>query len=315
MKKHWGCIAKHKRTKRFALLVTIIGAVFITMSSIPALSEPAPEKEVSTSGKGLSTHDYDLQEVSYDVYAGGIHAVRADMVMDFRKKERYSMKFFAETRGLLGTFVPWSGAFETHGWALPGMDRVRLPEEHISTAQWRGEEEIKTYRYDKEKGFIDLTTLYVGKKTRTENPDEKLTKDTTDIISATLMIMEHVSDGKDCKGTDEVFDGKRRFKLIFHHKGYVMFKKTRYNTYEGPAVECVVEVEPVTGAWYKKPRGWLSIQEQGRSLGTMPTVWMAQVIENAVVVPVRVRVKTTYGTLFMHMTKYKSGDTLLSVKD
>ena len=129
------------------------------------------------------------------------------------------------------------------------------------------------------------------------------------------MVMERVSDGGKCEGTEEIFDGKRRFKLNFHHKGYVMLEKTRYNAYEGPAVECMVEVEPVAGAWYKKPRGWLSIQEQGRSLGTMPTVWMAQVVENAVVVPVRVRVKTTYGTLFMHMTKYKSGDTLLTIEE
>ena len=309
MKKHWGCIAKRKRTTHLALLMAVICVVSIAMPSIPALSELVFEPG------DASAQDYALQEVNYDVYASGIHAVRADMVMDFRKEGHYSMKFSAETRGFLSMLAPWSGTFETHGWALPGMKRVRLPEEHISTAQWRDEEEIKTYSYDKEKGFLDLTTLYAGKKPRTENPNEELTKNTTDVISAILMIMEHVSDGGDCKGHDEVFDGKRRFKLIFHHKGYVMLEKTRYNAYEGPAVECVVEVKPVTGAWYKKPRGWLSIQEQGRSLGTMPTVWMAQVIKNAVVVPVRVRVKTTYGTLFMHMTKYKSGDTLLSIKE
>ena len=267
------------------------------------------------SSMAYCANDYDYQEVEYDVYAGGIHAVRANMIMDFTHKGRYTMGFGAETRGFLGSFVPWSGTFETRGWALPGSTHIRIPEQHVSTASWRGEEETKTYRYDKNKGFKDLTTLYAGKKPRTEKTDEELTKSTTDIISATLMVMEQVSDGNNCEGSQEIFDGKRRFKLIFHHKGYVMLKKTRYNAYEGPAVECVVEVEPISGAWYKKPRGWLSIQEQGRTLGTMPTVWMAQVSENAVVVPVRVRIKTTYGTMFMHMTNYKSGDTVLSIKD
>ncbi len=303
MKKHWVYITRKPRlTARKALVVALCAVI----GAAPSYASASEDK---LSG------GYNHQEVEYDVYAGGIHAVRANMIMDFTQKGRYIMGFGAETRGFLGSIVPWSGTFETRGWSLSGSPHIRIPEKHISTAMWRDEEEVKTYSYDKEKGFLDLTTEYVGKKPRTETPDEELTKGTTDIISATLMVMEQVSDGKPCEGNREIFDGKRRFKLIFHHKGYVMLEKTRYNAYEGPAVECVVEVEPVSGAWYKKPRGWLSIQEQGRSLGTMPTVWMAQVVENAVVVPVRVRVKTTYGTMFMHMTKYKSGDTLLSIKE
>lgn len=296
MKKHLVYITD--KAKHFALIAALV-----------AVMAGAPSSVV------LSANDYDYQEVEYNVYAGGIHVVHGNMIMDFTQKGRYAMGFGAKTRGFLGSFVPWSGTFETRGWSLPGSERIRLPEKHVSKAIWRGEEETKTYNYDREKNFIDLTTLYTGKKPKKEKTDEKLTKGTTDVISATLMVMERVSDGGACEGTEEVFDGKRRFKLIFHHKGYVMLEKTRYNAYEGPAVECVVEVEPMGGAWYKKPRGWLSIQEQGRSLGTMPTVWMAQVTKNAVVVPVRVRVKTAYGTLFMHMTKYKSGDTLLSIKE
>ncbi len=263
----------------------------------------------------LSANDYDYQEVEYDVYAGGIHVVRANLVLDFTKEGYYAMGFGAETSGFLGSLVPWSGTFKTRGWALSGSDHIRIPEQHISTAKWRGENEKKIYRYDKNDGFINLTTTFVGKKPRTEYPDKKLTEGTIDVLSATLMVMEQVSDGNACEGSYDIFDGRRRFKINFHHKGYVMLKKTRYNAYEGPAVECEVEVKPIAGAWYKKPRGWLSIQEQGRTLGMMPTVWMAQVTKNAVVVPVRVRVKTTYGTMFMHMTKYKSGDTVLSVKD
>ncbi|MFP4097359.1 MAG: DUF3108 domain-containing protein [Alphaproteobacteria bacterium] len=304
MRKRWGFITNDK-TRYHAFL--LIASIFFNAGVLtPAFSNDADDK---------SFQDYDYQEAKYDVYAGGIRVVQAEMVMDFRDEEHYSLVFKAQVSGFLGALVPWEGTFETHGWALPGLERIRLPEQHISTASWRGEEEIKTYRYDRNKGFQDLTTLYIGKKPRKEKPEEELTKGTTDVISASLMVMEHVSDGKPCEGVDEVFDGKRRYKLIFHHKGYVHLKKTRYNVYEGSAVECMVEVEPVAGAWYSKPRGWLSIQEQGRSLGTMPTIWMAQITENAVVMPVRMRVKTAYGTLFMHMTEYKSGDTVLSIKD
>ena len=255
---------------------------------------------------------YHYQEMEYEVYAGGINVVQADMKLDFRERGKYSMIFSAETRGFLGSLVPWSGSFESRGWAF--SDGRRVPEVHESIAMWRDEREVKTYSYNKDGSFNDLVTTYVGKKPKKKVPDEELTKGTTDALTATILVMEHVSDGGNCEGTDEVFDGKRRFKMVFHHKQFVMMKKTRYNAYEGPAVECTVEVVPVAGAWHKKPRGWLSIQEQGRALGTMPTVWMAQVVENAVVVPTRVRVKTSYGTLFMHMKKYRSGETSLKAE-
>lgn len=256
---------------------------------------------------------FDLQSMHFDVYAGGIHAVQANMILDYREKGHYSMFFKAQTRGLLGTLAPWQGTFESKGWAL--NDGRRLPELHESIAVWRNEKEVKSYNYTKKGGFKDIVTLYTHKKPRTHVPDKALTKDTTDALSATILVMEHVADGGKCEGSQDVFDGKRRYTLIFKHSRFVMLKKTRYNAYSGLAAECTVEVKPVAGAWHKKPRGWLSIQEQGRARGMMPTVWLAQVTENAVAVPVRVRVKTAYGTLFMHMTRYESGDTILKTKD
>ncbi len=283
--------------KSLKLLVCIISLSILIIS--PSFAQE--QKSVIPS--------YHYQEASYDVYAGGINVVRANMKLDFRDKGRYSIFFNAQTKGFLGALVPWSGSFETRGWAF--MDGRRVPEIHQSIAMWRDEKETKTYDYGKDGSFKGLSELYTGKKLRQVKYDKELVKDTIDALTATILIMEKVSDGGKCEGESEVFDGRRRYKLIFHHKGFVMLKKTRYNAYKGVAAECTVEVEPIAGAWHKKPRGWLSIQEQGRKRGMMPTVWLAQVVENAVVVPVRVRVKTAYGTLFMHMTSYKSGDIVL----
>lgn len=286
--------AQKKRTK----------PIETTLESVPEKPQWEPDPKADS---------FHLQKMKYDVYASGIHAVKADMTLDYRAPGHYSMMFNAETRGLLGTFVPWSGSFESMGWAF--KDGRRVPAIHESIAVWRDEREVKTYRYERDGSFKDLITLYTHKKPKQKIPEAELTDDTTDALTATIMVMEHVSDGGKCEGKAAVFDGKRKYNLIFRHKQFVQLEKTRYNAYSGPAIECTVEVEPVAGAWHSKPRGWLSIQEQGRERGMMPTVWMAQVVENAVVVPVRVRVKTAYGTLFMHMTRYESGDTVLEPKD
>lgn len=253
-----------------------------------------------------------LQKVRYDVFASGFHVLDAKMEMNYVTKGRYEIGFTAKTHGFLGALVPWSGGFSSEGWV--SRKRIIQPEKHESSSVWRGEKEVKTYTYTKDGKFVDLVTLYDHKKPRRKVPKEELTKDTTDALAAALQVMEHVSDGNDCEGESIVFDGKRRFKMVFRHKGFVKLEKTRYNAYEGPAAECTMEVVPIEGAWHKKPRGWFSIQEQGREKGQLPTLWLAQVSENAVVVPVRIRVKTEYGTLFAHMTNYESPNKKLKVK-
>ncbi len=267
------------------------------------LCSPAFAEEVVNSNKH--------QKIDYEVYAGGIHAVKANMELDYRDEERYSIVFDAETRGMLGSLAPWKGQFSSKGWIKNGS---LAPELHESVSLWRDEKEIKSYNYTKDGEFKNIVTLYKHKKPRTRVPDKKLTKGTIDALSATMMIMEHIADGGNCEGETEIFDGKRRYKLVFSHNDFVTLKKSKYNAYSGAAAECTVEVKPIAGLWHKKPRGWLSIQEQGRTRGMMPTVWFAKISENAVAVPVRVRVKTAYGTLFMHMTRYESGETILTTK-
>lgn len=245
-----------------------------------------------------------LQKMKFQVYTSGVNAVTAEMQIDLSQKNYYRMIFGAATQGFLGSMVPWQGTFESKGWVLQGGKHQ--PEMHESIAQWKQEREVKTYRYAKDGKFVDLETSYTTKKPKKEIPPVELTDDTTDVLSATLVMMKELTQGKECNGYSEIYDGKRRYGMEFQHQRYVMIKPTRYNVYSGPAVECTVEVKPRGGEWHKKPRGWLSIQEQGRERGTMPTVWFAMIGEkNPIAVPVRVRVKTAYGTLFMHLIYYE----------
>ncbi len=254
-----------------------------------------------------------VQKMKYEVYTSGFNAVTAEMQLDMSQKGTYRMIFGAATQGALASMVPWQGTFESTGWVLQGGKHQ--PEIHESIAQWKKEKEVKTYRYGKDGKFIDIETTYTTKKPKKEVPPAELTDQTTDVLSATLVMMKDLAQGKECNGYSEIYDGKRRYGMEFKHQRYVMIKPTRYNVYSGPAVECTVEVKPRGGEWHKKPRGWLSIQEQGRDQGTMPTVWFAILGDkNPVAVPVRVRVKTAYGTLFMHLTYYETEGVKLSAK-
>lgn len=256
-------------------------------------------------------HAQAAQTMIYDVYAGGVHAVEARLNVDTRNKDRYDMVMDARTRGFLGSVAPWNGTFETHGWQT---EKGLQPQLHKSTTVWDNEPEIKEYSYNKDGSFKGYSITEEG-KTNSDVVEAALTENTTDALTATMLVMSQVAQGQACEGTSEVFDGDRRYRMTFKQEGTQQLEPTRYNVYKGPAEQCTVEVEPLQGKWHEKPRGWLSIQEQGRAQGTMPTVWFAKLDPNGPAVPVKVRVKTDYGTLFAHLAHYTNDEgTLIAQK-
>lgn len=243
------------------------------------------------------------QTLVYEVYAGGIHALQATMNLE-TGKGRYDITLDAKTRGLLGRLAPWEGSFESHGWIE--KDGAYKPELHKSIGIWRGEKEVKEYKYTREGGFVSLSETVNGAMVdKSKDIGKELTDGTTDALTAALNVFEAVARGEACSGTEEVFDGKRRFEQIFTDQGSADLEPTKYNIFKGAATECTVEVKPVAGAWSKKPRGWLSIQEQGRERGTMPTLWTAKLKDGEPAVPVKIRIATAYGVLFMHLAEFK----------
>ncbi|MCB9988155.1 MAG: DUF3108 domain-containing protein [Rhodospirillales bacterium] len=247
-----------------------------------------------------------IQTMTYEVYAGGINAVQAELDVAYENDKRYAMKLSARTKGFLAKLAPWKGSFETLGWLK--KDGVDRPEEHKSVSVWKEEEEVKTYQYAPDGSFKDYKVIEDGRDYTPKELDEALTKGTTDAMTATLEVMKKVADGGKCEGSSEVFDGRRRYELVFSHESDDTLDSSRYNIYGGTAARCQVEVKPLAGAWHKKPRGWMSIQEQGREKGSLPTVWLAKISEDGPAVPVKIRVKTEYGTLFMHLVGYQNGD-------
>lgn len=249
------------------------------------------------------------QVMEYDVYAGGFHVVSADLTVDLTNKTNYMLRLAAYTHGVLARLAPWSGSFQSEGW----YDQAKSfpqPRIHYSETNWKKENELTEFLYNRDGTFKEYRLTNNKEKGPQERPAE-LTQNTTDVLSATLKVMNRIAAGGACEGSDDIFDGKRRFKLIYANSRDVTLEKTRHNVYSGPATECNIEVKPVAGKWREKPRGWLSIQEQGRQKGTMPTIWFAQMAEGEPAVPVRIRVKTDYGTLFMHLTGYTgAGETL-----
>jgi hypothetical protein len=243
------------------------------------------------------------QTLTYAVYAGGLNVVAAEIVIDYPAADRYSVALTAKTRGFLGSLVPWQGSFATEGWRTK---KGETPELYRSSSTWQKKEEIKEFTYGRDGTFVGFKKSEAGKDKSPKTVDHKLADGTTDSLTATLLVMNGVGAGGRCEGSRDVFDGLRRFKLAFHDDGVEDLPKTNYNVFSGPTAKCTVEVTPDGGKWHVKPRGWLSIQEQGRQKGSLPTVWLARLTEHGPALPVKIRVVTDYGTLFMQLASYKA---------
>ena len=85
----------------------------------------------------ISTHI-----IKYEVYAGGINAVTANLIVKYLNDTEYYLKLDASTAGLLGKLAPWQGIFETKGWLYIDDETGARPELHKVVSVWRDEKEI-----------------------------------------------------------------------------------------------------------------------------------------------------------------------------
>jgi Protein of unknown function (DUF3108) len=241
--------------------------------------------------------------LTYDVYAGGIHAMNAKLIIK-QSPSRYDITLTAETQGMLKSLADWSGKFLSNGKISKNNT---FPLTHQSASTWKKVTESKTFKYDGKGHFVSYKVAEGNQDKTPKDVDLSLAKDTTDILSSTFHLMASLPTSKICVGKELIFDGDRNYRLVFADTQTETLKKSDYNAYSGESISCTVEVVPEKGKWRKKPRGWLSIQEQGRQKGSLPTVWFAQIkAAPNIYVPVRIRIKTDYGVLFMHLTSAKT---------
>ena len=228
----------------------------------------------------------------YEVYASGFHVMDVQIHIKTTKK-KYDVRLDTELTGLLARFVPWQGAFETRG----SIERGELiPKYHITSATWKKETELREYFYNAS-GHLNKMTLKENGIAQDIATSSELSSDTTDILTLFLSIILK----GECGFEEDIFDGKRRFATEFRGEGDAYLYKSKINPYQGEAELCDVEITPKGGKWYKKPRGWLAIQEQGREKGKLPVIYLARVDEMFPALPVKGITVSNYGTFLLHL--------------
>jgi len=247
---------------------------------------------------------YEVQEpekmgLTYDVYAGGFKALAATLDMDLDQKA-YDMSLKASTQGMIGGLFPWEATYTTSGHADKGTP---IPSMHTSRSSWKKDEKITEMRYGPQGKLLKTTTQEDNKTSVKSDFDPKLTENAVDMLTGVLQIFQHAGMTEKCEGSFPVFDGKRRFDITLQDAGVEHFEKSKYSSFTGDALRCTIKVKPVAG--FKKKdanRGWLAVQAHTEARKKPPTIWLGKLNGTGPMIPVRMEIASSYGTVVAHLT-------------
>jgi hypothetical protein len=207
-----------------------------------------------------------------------------------------------ETVGLVSTLFPWTYRSEVHG----RVSGERLsPDTFTSHSELRDKRQQVILRYGPDGPLVDEATPFeanaLGEEyTRDEVPPE-MRPGTIDPLTEIASVSLQMAQGRGCAGMRSVFDGLRRYDVVYEDLGETELESSSYDAYEGRARQCRSRVKPLAGFW--KPK-----EDHGESL-TSITAWMMPPMPGADPVPVRMEVEGARGTLTIHLVKAVAAQT------
>jgi hypothetical protein len=230
----------------------------------------------------------------YEVYGGGLHLLDANLDIKVNAK-KYDARLRANTRGTIGYLFPWWDDVHSSG-------NVRAHEmqtmEHVSSNSWLGTQHSVTLIYDGKGGFTKKIVVPAPAEENREEVAPELTRNTMDLMSAALTLLQRVTQGDSCNQTIAVYDGRRRFNLKFNEIQFERLPTSSIGIYHGAARRCDMTIERVAGFWKEYQTKWTEDGDAKMKL----SFWLAPITPNGPQIPVLARTYGDFGTVFIHLT-------------
>ena len=281
----------------FTIIISMLG-FSNSYATSEIITEKAPEQQST--------------QLNYDVYAGGMHALEAELEID-KNKSDYTIRLTAKTHGFIGGLFPWKADYKTDGII---KDDKLIPKNYVSKSSWKDKLKQTELKYSNNGDLLEKIVTKKNKTSKNSNIDKNLTSDSVDMLTAAVSLLNKTAKQEDkCDGSVAAFDGKRKFNIVFKNAGIANIAKSKYSVYQGKALKCTITVEPVAGFRKKdKKKGWMAIQNHTMERKKLPTIWVANINGSDEMVLVRMEIASSYGTVIAHLTKTNIKPPLLSAK-
>lgn len=228
--------------------------------------------------------------LDYRIYVGGFRTV--DMAFDSRiRPDSYSMSLRLDGRGIIEWLFTWNMTAESEGRLDGG--RV-IPVRASSRSNWRGKERRIDVEFPGD-GRAPVSSVDPAPKDDERDPvPDELRRGTVDLAGAIVAALRSAGETGRCDYRARVFDGRRRYDLVFADEGEARLAPTDYSAFSGPAMRCSLRLEQIAGFRKKHSRTRWATSESA-------TIWIARLFPDTRPVPVRLELETVVGQLRGHV--------------
>ncbi|MBY6263421.1 DUF3108 domain-containing protein [Azospirillum sp. 412522] len=235
-------------------------------------------------------------KATYRVFVGGVTALDVDATLELTG-DRYRIAVSAVTGGTIGRLFSWRTESQSDG-RVQGEDL--LPASHRQTSQLRGEPRNVTLTYGPQ-GDVSTSVTPPPESDDREPVPPALQRGTLDPLTAVLDLLVAVGANERCDRSLPVFDGRRRYDMVFSEVGRRIVDPSRYSVFSGVAQQCRVTYKPVAG-YARSTSGGRFWQRSGPADRPPVDLWLAPVAAGSPPLPVRLETDSDFGSVVVHLT-------------
>jgi len=234
--------------------------------------------------------------LQFEAYVGGISALTVGVEAGLRP-EAYNVDFRFGTRGVVSWVMDWKmNAYSRGQFAPSGL----IPASAATDSLWNGNKRTTRLDYAKD-GSVSVDMVPVPDKDDRNPVPDALKRGTVDVSSALLGTLEAVGKTGTCARRVKVYDGRRRYDLVFADDGTATLGADTESVYHGQALVCRLWIDPKAGFRNTGSRmDWAT--------GDHARVYVAKVFDGGPPIPVALEYDTDLGTLRAYLTEASFSD-------
>ncbi len=238
--------------------------------------------------------------LEYQFYAGGVHIIDAEVAY-MASRGDYSMEISAEPVGLLALITDFRFEASVDG----RLESTPVPQEYMTASYFQEYMWMRQLTY-LEDGSIAVEIDEPADFEETEPVPAGEQVGTIDPLSGTVLLLEAVRAGDRCTRTVPVFDGKRRYDIVFSQRGFRTLDESDRNIYAGNAILCRGSLTPLSGDWSYRSQDGDWREDAAADDRRHVDVYVAEVVPGAPHVPVRFEGSSDRGRVYGHLASVET---------
>ncbi|MDA1098330.1 MAG: DUF3108 domain-containing protein [Proteobacteria bacterium] len=225
-------------------------------------------------------------ELAYNIYLGGFLAGTVDLTVEADGKH-YRINSAFRSHGVLDFLIGFKRQNDVLGEIA---DRTVKPTKYAASGVWGGEARSVLINYTAASG-LRFTARPSAFEDKREPVPSHLLPGTKDPFSALYQAILRYHDGNECDGSSKVFDGRRRYDILFEA---IAGGPVAGPLYSGTAQICRLRQIPIAGF---SQRTWLPRLMRPE----WTDIWMAKVRDDLPVLPARLEADAGLGAMVAHL--------------